>query len=132
MFCVAGAGAKEDPQAARAKAVWRIQAEREGPVRVLQWGGIGYSTAKWPHRYAVLYRGHIYVLDKKSSLTPLATQAVYIDCKIAHMPPQHVGGTKNVVAIYPDDLDIAKVAENGQALLLRFSSQEEVYSSMSC
>ena len=62
-----------------AKALWRTQAEHEGHARVLEWGGIGYTTAKWPHRYVVLYRGQIYILDNKASLSPLATQNIYTD-----------------------------------------------------
>jgi len=34
---------EEDPQEALARAVWRTQAEYEGPLRVLTWGGLGYT-----------------------------------------------------------------------------------------
>lgn len=36
--------------------LWRQHAEYEGAVRVLTWGGIGYSSASWCPRYGVLYQ----------------------------------------------------------------------------
>ena len=35
---------------------WRQQAEQEGGVRVLTWSGLGYSSATWCPRHAVLYQ----------------------------------------------------------------------------
>ena len=96
------APAKEDPREALAKAIWRTQAEHEGPARVLQWGGIGYTTATWPHRYVVLYRGQIYILDKKASLSPLATQNIYTDrCLLSgcHSLPMKRNAAHHLVAL---------------------------------
>ena len=83
---VAEPSRKEDVQAALTRTPWRTQAEYEGPVRVLQWTGIGSTKVEWPKQYAVLHRGTTYFLDKKLSLNPLTTQNVYADrcnlCKL--------------------------------------------------
>lgn len=70
---------KEDIQEALARTPWRTQAEYEGPVRVLQWTGIGSTKVEWPRQYAVLHCGTAYLLDKKMSLNPLTTQNIYAD-----------------------------------------------------
>lgn len=64
---------------ALASAVWRLQAEREGPVRVLQRSGIGYTTVKWAPRHAVLHRGQLYILEDSRASAPLQSQSLYID-----------------------------------------------------
>lgn len=62
-----------------AKLPWRTQAEYEGPVRVLQWTGIGSTSVEWPKQYAVLHCGQLYLLDSKKSLSPLSTHSFYAD-----------------------------------------------------
>ena len=62
-----------------AKSVWRTQAEYEGWLRVLQWGGIGNTKVEWPRQYAVLHCGQLYLMDKKASLSPVNTENLYRD-----------------------------------------------------
>lgn len=82
----------EDPRAALARAVWRLEAEKEGKVRVLEWGGIGYSTAKWPRQYAVLHRGQLYITPDRESVSPIATHTLYLDRCCRFLPCRyHVG-----------------------------------------
>ena len=66
----AGSTDQGSRQAAIATATWRLQAEYEGPVKVLHWGGVGRATAEWQRQYAVLYRGKLYFLESKQSLEP--------------------------------------------------------------
>lgn len=75
----AEAPGREDADQAAARAVWRAQAEREGPVRVLQWSGIGFATAKWLTKHALLHRGQLHIFEDDSLLGPQQTVTVYID-----------------------------------------------------
>ena len=64
---------------AMAKAIWRAQAEQEGAVRVLQWSGIGFATATWRNKFAVLHRGQLHILEGDSMAGTEQTFTVYID-----------------------------------------------------
>lgn len=78
LFCAAPKE-KEDIHSVLARTPWRTQAEFEGPVRVLQWTGIGSTKVEWPRQYAVLHCGQVYVLDKKLSASPISTQNIYTE-----------------------------------------------------
>lgn len=42
------------------------------------------------------------------------------------MPPTNIGGLDNVLAILPEGSDLAHVAEDSQAVLLRLDTEDEV------
>lgn len=42
------------------------------------------------------------------------------------IPAEQVGGTQNVIAICPPDVNTSKVAEDRDSVLLRLRSKEEV------
>lgn len=46
--------------------------------------------------------------------------------RITALPPQHIGDIENCLVICPKDADLAKIAEESSALILRFGSAEEV------
>jgi hypothetical protein len=42
------------------------------------------------------------------------------------LPPEHVGGIKHCLAVCDRNTDLSKVAEDSDALIIRFSSQAQV------
>lgn len=43
-----------------------------------------------------------------------------------NVPAEQVGGTQNVIAICPPDVNTSKVAEDRDSVILRLKSKEEV------
>ena len=48
------------------------------------------------------------------------------------MPAEQVGGTQNVIAICPPDVNTSKVAEDRDSVILRLKSKEEVRLNFAC
>lgn len=46
--------------------------------------------------------------------------------RITALPPQHIGDIENCLVICPKDADLAKIAEESSALILRVGSADEV------
>lgn len=56
---------------------WRISPDQTGPLRVLTWGGIARNTPRWPHRWASLYRGSLYLLEHSDAAEPLESWNIW-------------------------------------------------------
>jgi hypothetical protein len=63
----------------KALPLWRQNADREGEVSVLVWGGIGHATALWQRRHAVLFRGSLNLLAAADSQQVLSAQPLRHD-----------------------------------------------------
>ena len=57
-------GQQEQPASLEA---WRLRPEKTGTLRILTWGGIGYSTAQWQRYFASLYRGKLYLQEREGA-----------------------------------------------------------------
>eukprot|EP00884_Botryococcus_braunii_P010315 jgi/Botrbrau1/19285/Bobra.0073s0028.1 len=112
-------------QGAVAGPAWRANAEYSGSLRMLEWGGIGRITATWLPRWAVLYRGRLYLLDGPNSIKPLQTCTFWNNKRICSVPEDAVGGIPYVIAIMPRGAEAAKVAETKGCLVLRLNSDDE-------
>ena len=42
-------------------------------MRILTWGGIGYSTAQWQRYFASLYRGKLYLQEREGAASVART-----------------------------------------------------------
>ena len=58
---------------------WRRQAEYTGTVRILQWAGVGSTTATWPKRYACIHKGTLYLLEDAKAASPTSTTSFWTD-----------------------------------------------------
>lgn len=63
-------GQQEQPASLEA---WRLRPERTGSLRILTWGGIGYSTAQWQRYFASLYRGKLYLQEREGAASVART-----------------------------------------------------------
>ncbi|KAK9827173.1 hypothetical protein WJX74_009221 [Apatococcus lobatus] len=104
---------------------WRRQAEHTGAVRVLQWAGVGGTSATWPKRHAFVHKGTLYLLENAKSASPSTTTSFWTDRHVVKAPAEACGGLDHVLAILPDGADVAGVAENPDAVLLRLRDHAE-------
>jgi len=77
LHCLAGSDA--DADAPTAVPLWRQNADKEGEVSVLVWGGIGHATAQWQRRHAVLFRGGLNLLPDVDSQAVVASTPLRSD-----------------------------------------------------
>ncbi len=63
-------GNKEDQPGGAKLEAWRLQPELSGNVRQLTWG-IGHTSAEWVKRWAAVYRGKLYLLQKPQDANPV-------------------------------------------------------------
>ena len=75
----AGAGAAGGGTGAGAEPLWRRDAEKAGPLRVLEWGGVARAAASWAKRWGALHRGHLYLLERQHAPAPLASANVWLN-----------------------------------------------------
>ncbi len=75
----AGAGAAGGGAGAGAEPLWRRDAEKAGPLRVLEWGGVARAAASWAKRWGALHRGHLYLLERADAPAPLASANVWLN-----------------------------------------------------
>lgn len=113
----------------RSREAWRLHADCQGPLKLLTWTGIGRSTASWVSRYSLLYRGKMYIY-KEGKETEKATEVIttWPDRVVLRVPPEHVRGANNVLAVRPSGpaaQDMAHVMEDSDTWLLRLGSESE-------
>ncbi|KAK9858457.1 hypothetical protein WJX84_002370 [Apatococcus fuscideae] len=104
---------------------WRVQAEHTGAVRVLQWAGISGTNATWPKRWACIHKGTLYLLEDRKVTSPTLTCSFWTKRQILRAPAEACGGLEHIVALLPENADIAHAAENPDAILLRLHDHAE-------
>ena len=65
--------------AAGAQPHWRRDAEKAGPLRALEWGGVTRTAASWARRWGVLHRGHLYLLDSQDAPAAASSTNVWLN-----------------------------------------------------
>ncbi len=65
-------------------------------------------------------------LSKTADAIHSLPQACMLCRNIKRVPPEACGGLEHVLAVLPEDADVADAAENSSAVLLRLHNQAEV------
>ncbi|KAK9864527.1 hypothetical protein WJX84_002714 [Apatococcus fuscideae] len=87
--------------------------------------GVGGTSATWPKRHAFVHKGTLYLLENAKSASPSTTTSFWTDRHVVKAPAEACGGLDHVLAILPDGADVAGVAENPDAVLLRLRDHAE-------
>lgn len=78
MFLYVDSNEKPD-DAAALQQPWRTNADKEGLLSMLVWGGIGHSTAQWLPRYCVLHRASLHILQSSTADVVLDSFSLFSD-----------------------------------------------------
>ncbi|KAK9834254.1 hypothetical protein WJX81_000411 [Elliptochloris bilobata] len=105
--------------------LWQRDAEKAGPMRALEWGGVTRTAASWARRWGVLHRGCLYLLEAQDAPAAASSANIWLNKRIVHVPPEACGGARHVVAVCPEGTETARAAQDKGSLLLRFASRTE-------
>ena len=103
-------------------APWVKAAEYTSTVEALAWQGFVAASSHWQQRFAVVYRGTLYLLQDETSPTILRQAALWQGRRIMALPPELAGGLDNVLAVAPAHVPRDRILEEPTAIVLRLQS----------
>ena len=65
---------------------WRRDAEKSGPLRALEWGGVTRTAASWARRWGVLHRGHLYQLESQDAPAAASSTNIWLNRRVRALP----------------------------------------------
>jgi hypothetical protein len=105
-------------------APWVKAAEYTSPVDTLVWQGFALPQSQWQERYAVVYRGTLYILEREGSPVILRQVALWQQHRIIPVHPDQAGGQHHVLAVMPAHLSKERnILEEPSALVIRLQSE---------
>ncbi|CAN4121397.1 unnamed protein product [Withania somnifera] len=92
-------------------------------ARILVWKGIGYSVASWQPCYLVLSGLYLYALDSELSHSYLKCSSM-AGKQVHEIPPANIGGTFSCISISTRGMDLQKVLESSNTMIIEFRDEE--------
>lgn len=108
---------------------WLAAADYQGPVKILQYRGIGQPRAYWDRAFAALYRGRLYVFSTRGSAQVLAVHQVWNQQRTLRVSPDAAHGHAHVLAVAGADARAAdgiRALHQGGALVFRTVTEAQV------
>lgn len=110
---------------------WLAAADFLGPVKILQYRGIGQPRAYWDRAFAALYRGRLYAFNTRGSTQVLAVHQVWNQQRTLRVPSESAHGHPHVLAVAGAEARAAdglKALYHGGALVFRTVTEAQVHS----
>lgn len=104
------------------RAPWIKAAEYTSPVDALVWHGFASASSRWQRRFAVVYRGTLYLMEREGSPVIVRQIALWQQRRIVPVPAAVAGGEDNVLAVVPAHVPSSRILEEPAALVLRLES----------
>jgi hypothetical protein len=104
-------------------APWVKAAEYSSVVDVLSWQGLIAAQSQWQPRFAVVYRGTLYLMEDDTSPVILRQVALWQGRRVVPVPPELAGRQQNVLAVVPVHIPRERVLEEPAAVIMRLQSK---------
>eukprot|EP00892_Ulva_mutabilis_P007576 jgi/Ulvmu1/5190/UM021_0207.1 len=103
-------------------APWVKAAEYTSTVDVLAWQGIAGASSQWQPRFAVVYRGTLYIMQSEGSPVIMRQVALWQGRRVLPLPEDLTGGVSSVLAVLPSHIPRERAVEEVSAVILRLQS----------
>lgn len=103
-------------------APWVRSAEYTSSVDALTWQGFVAASSQWKPRFAVVYRGTLYIMESEASPVIVRSVPLWQGRRIMPLPAGLAGGEEHVLAVVPSHVPHERVLEEPAAIVLRLQS----------